>query len=614
MILFLTTADTEILAAARARALLPDGFGAIGAANPAHIDDPAAFLDGALKEARVVLIRLLGGRRAWPQGFDLLRERCRELDVPLLAFGGEAEVDAELVAASTAPAGVVAEVLEYMSHGGIENTANLFRFVADTLLLEGYGFDPPAEIPQVGLYRPELLESHDPARPTAGIVFYRTHLVSGNTAFVDTLIDGLVDAGANPLPVYCYSLRADDRGRIPALELLAGKVDVLIVTVLASGGSNAADAQRGEEGWYSWEVPAFEALDVPVVQGICVTSPRANWELSSSGLSPLDAAMQVAIPEFDGRIISVPFSFKEPEHEGSRVVVYRADPERARRVAGIATRLALLRRKANADKKLALMLSSYPTRHSRVGNAVGLDTPASAVRLLHALEEAGFVVGDIPDDGDELIHRLIASGGYDEEFLTEQQLRCAEGRLDVRRYKDWFAGLPEDLRASMVAQWGEPPGELYVSDGALVVAGIRFGNVFVCIQPPRGFSENPVAIYHDPELPPSHHYLACYWWLEREFGADAIVHLGKHGTLEWLPGKSLATSRGCASDAVLGELPLFYPFVVNDPGEGTQAKRRAHAVIVDHLIPPMMRAETYDDLARLEALLDEYAQVQALDP
>ncbi|MGH8311464.1 MAG: cobaltochelatase subunit CobN, partial [Steroidobacteraceae bacterium] len=203
---------------------------------------------------------------------------------------------------------------------------------------------------------------------------------------------------------------------------------------------------------------------------------------------------------------------------------------------------------------------------------------------------------------------------YDQEFLTEEQLAHASTRVDAPRYAQWFEELPSDFQDCVRAHWGEPPGDLYVHDGRIGIAGLQFGNVFVCIQPPRGFGERPVAIYHDPDLPPSHHYVATYRWLERVFGANAIVHLGKHGTLEWLPGKSLALSSSCAPDAVLGAMPLFYPFIVNDPGEGTQAKRRAHATIVDHLIPPMMRAETYDDLARLEQLLDEHAQVQALDP
>ncbi|MDX6379750.1 MAG: cobaltochelatase CobN, partial [Rubrobacteraceae bacterium] len=264
--------------------------------------------------------------------------------------------------------------------------------------------------------------------------------------------------------------------------------------------------------------------------------------------------------------------------------------------------------------KVAILLSNYPTKHSRVGNAVGLDTPASAVKLLDAMRETGYSVNGVPDEGDTLIHALIAAGGHDLEFLTEEQLQGAVGRLDAHRYAEWFAWLPEDLRARVEEHWGAPPGDLYVEGGEFVVAGLRFGNVFVGIQPPRGFGENPIAIYHDPDLPPTHHYLAAYWWLIEEFGADAVIHLGKHGTLEWLPGKSLGLSPSCAPDAALRDIPLFYPFVVNDPGEGTQAKRRAHACVVDHLIPPMTRAETYDDLARLEQLLDEYYQVETLDP
>jgi cobaltochelatase CobN len=326
----------------------------------------------------------------------------------------------------------------------------------------------------------------------------------------------------------------------------------------------------------------------------------------------MDAAMQVAIPEFDGRIVSVPFSFKETG-EGD-VPVYAADPERAARVAGIAVRYAGLRHTPNAAKKVALVFTAYPTKHSRVGNAVGLDTPASAVRLLEALRAAGYDTGEHPADGDELIHRLIAAGGHDVEWLTEEQLAAAPARVPLADYRRWFGELDEGLRAAMQEHWGEPPGALYVDGEDIVLASLRFGNIVVLIQPPRGFGENPIAIYHDPDMPPSHHYLAAYRWLDRTFGADAVVHLGKHGTLEWLPGKGLGLSAGCAPDAVLGDIPLVYPFIVNDPGEGTQAKRRGHATVVDHLVPPMARADSYGDLAKLEQLLDEYALVNDLDP
>ena len=628
-LLFLTTADTEILAAARATDLLPEDFPEVRCANPAKLEDPGSFFDEALPETRAVLVRLLGGRRAWPEGFKELRRRCEQLGAPLLAFGGEAEPDAELTALSTAPSGAVAEAFEYLRWGGVANTANLLRFVADTLLLEGYSFEPPAPVPELGVYHPrlsdgstlqDLLALHDTERPTVGVIFYRTHLLGGNTAFVDALVDSLQRAAANALPVYCYSLRPGADGKVPALELLEGRVDCLVTTVLASGGSNAADAQSGNgpEGWLEWEVPALDELRVPVVQGICTTSSREAWLRSDAGLSPLDTAWQVAIPEFDGRIVSVPFSFKERVEAdspvGASLSLYKADPERTTRLAGLATRFATLGRTPNGQKKVAILLSNYPTKHSRVGNAVGLDTPASAIRLLREMGELGYEVDGAPEEGDALIHALIGAGGHDLEFLTEEQLEGAVGRLDAGRYAEWFARLPEELRVKVEDHWGPPPGELYVDGREIVVSGLSFGNVFVGIQPPRGFGENPIAIYHDPDLPPTHHYLAAYWWIIEEFGADAIVHLGKHGTLEWLPGKSLGLSPSCAPDAALRDVPLFYPFVVNDPGEGTQAKRRAHATVVDHLIPPMTRAETYDDLARLEQLLDEYYQVETLDP
>ncbi|MFL6113283.1 MAG: cobaltochelatase subunit CobN, partial [Catenulispora sp.] len=449
-------------------------------------------------------------------------------------------------------------------------------------------------------------------RPTVGVLFYRAHELSGHTAFVDTLCEAIGARGANAVPVYCGSLRGADAG---LYEILA-KADCLVATVLAAGGTHASQASAGGDE-EAWDSGALADLDVPVLQGLCLTSSREAWAASDAALSPMDAAMQVAIPEFDGRLVTVPFSFKE-QGPGD-VPVYVADPERAARVAGIAVRHARLKHKANADKKLALVFTAYPTKHSRVGNAVGLDTPASAVRVLDALKAAGYGLTEYPDNGDELIHRLIEAGGHDVEWLTEDQLAAAPARVPLADYRAWFDKLDPGLRDGMLEAWGEPPGSLYVDGDDIVLASLRFGNVVVMIQPPRGFGENPIAIYHDPDMPPSHHYLAAYRWLEAAtseggFGADAVVHMGKHGTMEWLPGKGLGLSRGCAPDAVLGELPLIYPFIVNDPGEGTQAKRRGHATVVDHLVPPMARADSYGDLAKLEQLLDEYATVAALDP
>jgi cobaltochelatase CobN len=587
----LSASDTDLLAAR------PCGRWRL--ANPARTDpaDVPALLDGAF----CAVVRLLGGRRSWDRGLRAVLAS----GLPTVVLSGEPVPDAELMSLSTVPAGVATQALAYLREGGPANLAQLARFLADTILLTGEGSEPPAALPAHGVYG---RRASRPDRPTVGIVFYRAHAVAGNTAFVDALADALEARGANARAVFCGSLRRAGR---EVYDELSG-VDALVVTVLAAGGTVAADAGAGGDD-DTWDVAALAGLGVPVLQALCLTSSRAAWRDSSAALSPMDAAMQVAVPEFDGRLITVPFSFKEAGPDG--VPEYVADPERAGRVAGIAVAHARLRRTPPAERRVVIMLSSYPTRHARIGNAVGLDTPASAVVLLGALRDAGYDLGGgFPADGDALIGQLIAAGGYDTDWLTGEQLAAAPLRVPAAEYLGWFGGLPAGLAEAVTGHWGQPPGSLYTDGGDIVLAGLRFGNVAVMIQPPRGFGENPVAIYHDPALPPSHHYLAAYRWAERTFGAHAIVHLGKHGTLEWLPGKGLGLSANCAPDAVLGDLPLVYPFIVNDPGEGTQAKRRAHATIVDHLIPPLARADSYGDLARLEQLLDEYAAVSALDP
>ncbi|MFJ9756416.1 cobaltochelatase subunit CobN [Streptomyces sp. NPDC101149] len=591
-VLLLSTADTDLLAARASGA--PYRIG-----NPTRVD-VAEELGALIAGADIAVVRLLGGKRAWEDGLAALRSA----GVPTVLLGGEAVPDAELMAESSVPAGVVAEALRYLVEGGPANLTELARFLSDTVLLTGEGFAEPQKMPEYGIHGERAFVE---GRPTVGVLFYRAHELSGNTAFVDTLCDAIEERGANALPVYCGSLRGAD----PALYAMLSKADTLVATVLAAGGTHASHASAGGEE-ESWDVGALADLDVPVLQGLCLTSSRSAWDASDAALTPMDAAMQVAIPEFDGRLVTVPFSFKEQGPDD--VPVYVADPERSARVAGIAVRHALLKHKPNAEKRLALVFTAYPTKHSRVGNAVGLDTPASAVRVLDALRDAGYGLTEYPAGGDELIHRLIEAGGHDVEWLTEEQLASAPARVPLADYRAWFDTLDPELRNAMVEAWGEPPGGLYVDGDDIVLASLRFGNVVVLIQPPRGFGENPIAIYHDPDMPPSHQYMAAYRWLENTFRADAIVHMGKHGTMEWLPGKGLGLSRGCAPDAVLGDLPLIYPFIVNDPGEGTQAKRRGHATVVDHLVPPMARADTYGDLAKLEQLLDEYALVSDLDP
>ncbi|WP_346143040.1 cobaltochelatase subunit CobN [Nonomuraea recticatena] len=605
MVLLLSTSDTDLLSARASGAAYRLG-------NPARLtpEELPALVEGV----DLVVVRLLGGRRAWEEGLDRLLAGPR----PVVVLGGEQAPDAELMELSTVSGGTCAEAHAYLAHGGPGNLAELHAFLSDTVLLTGHGFAAPEPTPTWGLLDEEprsaagLREGGGAERPVVGVLYYRAHHLAGNTAFVRALCEAIEEAGGRALPVFCSSLRTAE----PELLFVLGQADALVVTVLAAGGSRPATAGAGGDD-AAWDVGALAELDIPILQGLCLTTSRQAWEENDDGLSPLDAASQVAIPEFDGRIITVPFSFKEVDEDG--LTVYVADAERAARVAGTAVRHARLRHVPNADKKLVVMLSAYPTKHSRIGNAVGLDTPASTVKLLARLAEAGYDLGEgLPgvagQDGDALIHALIAAGGQDQDWLTEEQLAANPVRIPSATYLEWYGTLPEELREAMERHWGPPPGELFTHEGDIVLAALRAGNVVVMVQPPRGFGENPIAIYHDPDLPPSHHYLAAYRWLSAEFGAHAMVHVGKHGNLEWLPGKSAGLSAACGPDAALGDLPLVYPFLVNDPGEGTQAKRRAHAVLVDHMVPPMARAETYGDIARLEQLLDEHASIAAMDP
>ncbi len=622
-IALLSTSDTDLLSARSSGA-------DYGWANPSR--SGLATLVDLAEAADLVVLRLLGS----PQQYAAELEALRGTGRPLVVLGGELTPSAELMEASSVPVGIAAEAHRYLAEGGPRNLGQLHAFLSDTVLLTGEGFESPEVIPAWGVVeRPKAIvpaEKHQkgtqygafqPGLSRVGVLFYRAHQASGNTAFVHALCDAIDATGqAVAVPVFAGSLRAAPDTLFTAL----GDLDALVVTVLAAGGSTPASVSAGGDD-ETWDVERIAALDIPVLQGLCLTNSRDEWEESDDGVSPLDYANQVAIPEFDGRISTVPFSFKEVDEAG--LPSYVADPERAARVAGLAVNYARLRRIPTSEKRIALMLSAYPTKHSRIGNAVGLDTPVSAVRLLRRLRDVGYDVGDgfgvldLEDDtvaGDTLIHALIAAGGQDEEWLTSVQLTDAHVRITADDYAAWTADLPDDLREAMVEAWGPAPGRLFVNDQQeIVLATLQAGNVVLMIQPPRGFGENPVAIYHDPDLAPSHHYLAAYRWLATPaknggWEADAVVHLGKHGSMEWLPGKNAALSATCATDAAIGSMPLIYPFLVNDPGEGAQAKRRAHATIIDHLIPPMARAESYGDIARLEGLLEEYDKISAMDP
>ena len=614
-IALLSTSDTDLLSA---RASGADYV----LANPARSGHTE--LGEALQSCDLIVARILGSPQLMCSGFH----RFRALGRPMVVLGGEQAPNAELMELSTVPIGVAADAHVYLAHGGPDNLRQLHAFLCDTVLLTGVGFERPIEQPVWGVL-PRPLPA-DSSGPRIGILFYRAQYAAGNTAYVEALADAVDAAGGIGVPIFATSLRDAPSD---LLEYLAS-CDALITTVLAAGGTKPATASAGGDD-EAWDVRALAALDIPILQGLSLTWDRASWAASDEGMTPLDVATQVAVPEFDGRIITVPFSFKETDADG--LPSYVPDHERCRRVAEIAVNHARLRHIPAAQRRIAIVLSAYPTKHSRIGNAVGLDTPVSVIKLLRAMREVGYdlgapgeipgtspldpVEGEDPDTtaGNALIHALIAAGGQDPEWLTAEQLSGQPVRIPAATYRRWLTELPDDLVDAVTDAWGKAPGELFVdrsgnADGEIVAATLQAGNVVILVQPPRGFGDNPIAIYHDPDLAPSHHYLAVYRWLEKEFGAHAVIHVGKHGNLEWLPGKNLGMSASCGTDAAIGSLPLIYPFLVNDPGEGTQAKRRAHATIVDHLVPPMARAESYGDIARLEQLLDEYAQVNAMDP
>ena len=660
MIVLLTTSDTDIMTLDRAMAALPDGLANTGAVNPfALMQEDGAFDEFArdvLPNASIVIARLLGGDKAMGEHFRTLESECKRLGVPLVVCSGEPVRDAVFERRSTTPPIVAQAAFEYLNHGGVANFANLLRFLSDEALGSEYGYEPPAPLPQDGVYRAGRLDAVpldeyrrlycDSGKPTAALLFYRAHWVSGNLAFVDAMADALERQGCNALPVFCSSLREDD-GAVFRKYLMdaEGKtaVDVVVCTQSFAmshhqGGStgsprteNGSGSARTGSGDANWDIRVLEELDVPILQAIVATEPRALWEEREIGLSPMDIAMNVALPELDGRIITVPVSFKEVVDSSfdrlrtngvgdgygrdMQLRQYVPDLEQVAAVASLAGRYARLGHTPASERKIAIVLSNYPTKASRLGNAVGLDTPASAINLLRAMRDAGYTVEDIPEDGDELMRRLIERCTYDADFLTQEQMRNAEGRVPANEYAAQFAALPQDVQADVREDWGEPPGSVYVDDdGELFMAGLRLGNVFVGIQPPRGFGENPIAIYHSPDIAPTHHYMAFYRWLRDGFGADAVVHLGKHGTLEWMPGKGVGLSRSCIPEVCLPDLPHFYPFIINNPGEGTQAKRRSHAVIIDHLVPAMTTADSYGDITRCEQLMDEYARAQGMDP
>ena len=621
-IVVLSAADTELAMLADARAGLGPGFPTLRLANLMQLGHNMSvdlYVEAIIAKAKLVVVRLLGGRGYWPYGVDEIARACRDTGAQVAFLPGDDQPDAELAELTTLAPEAGHRLWQYFVHGGPENARHFLCFAASLIGHADAEWLEPKPLVRAGLHWPgaantdlaRVRANWKEGRPVTALVFYRALVQAGNLWAVEALIEGLDAAGLNALPVFVASLK--DSVAAATLETLFAEAppDVILnATGFAYSAPGAARA-RG---------PLDTDASPPVLQVVFAGSNKAQWAEGTRGLSARDIAMNVALPEVDGKVLTRAVSFKglsrrDPLTE-TDIVRYEPVPDRVRFVAELAARWAELRRTPEPERRVALVLANYPNRDGRIGNGVGLDTPAGAVELLRALADAGYTVGDAPESGDALIERVLTGPTNDFRALGS---RHVTETLSLAEYQMFLAELPAAVVDAVTERWGaaeaDPfyrPGE--VDCGHFAIPAFRIGNVAVGLQPARGYNIDPKASYHDPDLVPPHNYLAFYAWLRHQFRAQAVVHFGKHGNLEWLPGKALALSAECFPEAALGPMPHVYPFIVNDPGEGTQAKRRAGAVIVDHLTPPLTRAESYGPLKDLEQLVDEYYEAAGVDP
>ena len=615
-IVFLSAADTELASLAAARGAFGDAFPSLRLANLMQLAHPMSvdtYVESVVATARLVVARVLGGTGYWPYGVEQLVETCKGASIPLALLPGDDQPDPEFVRLGTVSAETTHRLWQYCVHAGPANSRNLLAFAADLI-----GFPSewrePAPLPRAGLYRPgagmcgldALASEWIEGAPTAALVFYRAHLQAANLAPIDALARALGDRGVNALPLFVSSLKDPVSADLVARTLDEADVRLVLNTTGFAVATPGAERRSGP----------FDACGRPVLQVVLAGGDEESWEQGTQGLSARDIAMNVALPEVDGRIVTRAASFKAEARFDALtecpIVAYAPRADRIDFSADLARAWIDLAATPARDRRIGIVLANYPNRDGRLGNGVGLDTPAGTLVLLHAMAAAGYTLDGIPPDGNALIEALAA--GPTNAAVQGREIR---ERFRLDDYLVFFAGLPAAVREAVGARWGAPSRDpLFVeSQGerpGFAVPALRFGNVMLGLQPARGYHIDPSATYHDPALVPPHGYLAFYAWLRAR--VHAVVHMGKHGNLEWLPGKALALSAACYPEAALGPLPNVYPFIVNDPGEGTQAKRRAQAVIVDHLTPPLTRAESYGPLSDLERLVDEYYEASGVDP
>ncbi|RBP02433.1 cobaltochelatase CobN subunit [Roseiarcus fermentans] len=544
------------------------------------------YAEKVLAHARFVLVRLLGGLDYWRYGIEELGRIARANGAYLAVVPGDHREDPRLDAASTASTADLRRIWGWLQQGGVENARQCLRF-ATAKLDRPCAFAEPRQQASSGAfdaaYRPAA-----PGAPRALVVFYRSAWLAGDTEPYEALADALEAQGFGVEAAFVTSLKDPS-----AVASLTGRLSDEPPDVILNATAFSARLEGG--------ATAFDACDAPVFQVAVSLATEAQWRESARGLSPADLAMNVALPEVDGRIFAGAIAFKaaEPPIPGLEYAPLRARPHAANiaHVAQLAAAWTALRRTPAARKRIAFLLSDYPGKGGRTGYAVGLDTYASVETIARRLAREGYGIGDIPTAA------AIARG------LTG----AATESLGLDAYRRRLAEAPPAFAAAIAAQWGEPEADPGCADGRFRFVALRLGRSVVARQPDRGRRAARKDEYHDLVLPPRHAFVAFYFWLADVFGVHAVVHVGAHGTLEWLPGKSVALAPDCAPRAALGAIPVIYPFIVNNPGEAAQAKRRTAAVTLGHLTPPLIAAGAHGALQEIEGLMDEYAEAQALD-
>lgn len=614
-VVFISAADTELSSIADAHKALAGDAPSLRVANMMQLSHPMSvdvYAENTIAKSRLVIARILGGESYFQYGLEKLLEAAQDNGSSLVVLPGDDKPDASLARYNTVEGEFANKCWDYLKEGGPENMRNLLRLAAHHL---GEGEEPTDAVPlmKAGVWYPKLgicslealKENWVEGQPVVAINFYRALVQSGGLQPIEAMVDALVAKNINVLPMFISSLK--DQVSVEIVRSVFSETKPLVV-LNATGF--AVSSPTGNH------VPTvLEEGGATVLQIVLAGGSHEAWENSSQGLTARDLAMNVALPEVDGRVFSRAIAFKNAKTFNdvvqSNIVVHEADVGRVEYVAELAQKWVQLAQKKSAEKRVAIILANYPNRDGRLGNGVGLDTPAGTVNVLNALRDSGYDLSDYPDNGDTLIEHL-------QEGPTNAATdgRVVRETISLSQYKDFLGSLPVQIRDEVCERWGEPELDpFFLKDqNALALSLTRFGNIAVGIQPARGYNIDPTETYHSPDLVPPHGYLAFYAWLRNQFDADAIIHMGKHGNLEWLPGKALSLSETCYPEAVMGAIPNFYPFIVNDPGEGTQAKRRLSSVIIDHLTPPLTRAESYGPLRDLEALVDEYYEAAGNDP